>query len=535
MQLYVNARHMSEADISKAFEWVAMHGEHVDTLVLQACKSRALPLDLFNTAAPSLRNLTWLGLFQRHSLVQLAPVLGQLPQLRHLAAAVQQHVDHNGVYRTGMFKDESGQRWEEVPDMQQLCPQLQQLDLTIESTRERIPIDMRLVQLLPAGLQQLTLTSTWDAAVCLVAGHVEHLTALQQLTLDGVVVEPEEASRLMLSLGALQEVRLLSDLGDQQGEVLVRLAPKLKACWYGAAQELEVLPQLTHLTLLMLSWRDATSGMPEGTAEALAALTGLQALDLEGDMEGRPMEEVLQQVSGMEALRSLKLGGSLVDALNGHESFTYASLSGGLELCTQLTSLRVMVKLGNPYRRRQAPRFVHAPVQLTGLRNLALPGDVFEYDDGASLAPLSHLTSLRLRVWPGPVRTALVEGPVSQVHDWRAVWRQVGRTDRDAVQLQLLDALEAAQSSGGACFMTTGMGSLAAAPPTVTTPTHWQVTPAVPGGAGPIRVYTEEDMWQVHGWSQPLVPCPHLPGVWELQGEAQEGGWSRSRAQWYNK
>jgi hypothetical protein len=114
--------------------------------------------------------------------------------------------------------------------------------------------------------------------VRLVAGHVEHLTALQQLTLDGVEVYAADASSMVQSLGALQQLRLFSPVSSQQQGLLVQLAAKLTACWYLAAQGPQLLPQLDHLTLLQLSWRRVSflsTDMPAGMAEALAALTGL--------------------------------------------------------------------------------------------------------------------------------------------------------------------------------------------------------------------------------------------------------------------
>jgi hypothetical protein len=535
LQLYVNLRHMSEADTVRAFDWMAVHGQHVDALVLQACMKQGLPLDLFSRAAPSLSNLTWLDVVQRHSLVLLAPVLGQLPQLKHLGAAVDmgRSPDQAGdgyvsaQEQLSIFLDDSGQPWEEVPDLQQLCPQLEQLDLTINAHRSRhysVPTDGRLPLLLPPGLQQLSLTSDWEQRVRLVAASVQHLTALQQLTLDGVEMEVEDASMVMQSLGALQEVRVFSGRPLWQNNVLIQLAPKLTACWYEAAAGVEVLPQLKHLTLLMLSWRDATHGMPEGTVEALAALTGLQALKVEGDMEDASMGQVLQQVADMSALRSLRLAGNV--------GYGTHLLGEGLEQCTQLTALELMVLInppGGPYARRRGPRhFVPAPEQLTGLRRLAFPGDLLVTDDGVWLAPMVHLTSLCLRVWPGPVRYAVVEGPVCRVQDWSDVWEEVVDAGNAAGEEELFATLQRVNANGHRVAVFGGWGGpLYTAPPQTPVPTHWQVTPAVPGAA-PITVYTEEEEWLGHGRSQPVMPCPHLPGVWELQGEVAGSGYSRS-------
>lgn len=220
-------------------------------------------------------------------------------------------------------------------------------------------------------------------------------------------------------------------------------------------------------------------------------MSNLRALGLEGALHGEGMQVVLQQVAVMSTLRSLLLKGKVV-----HDHH----LSSKLELCTQLTALdlRVWMTQPGPGANTMIDRdYVPVPQQLTGLRSLVLPGNIFEHGNGACLAPLSHLTSLCLRVGRDIVGYALVEGPVCQVRDWPALWQNIIRAGR-------------------------------AAEGAVTPPTHWLIPPAAPGSAS-INVFVEEEGWQGHGWSQPLVPCPHLPCVWELQGEAQGSACSRSR------
>jgi hypothetical protein len=337
--------------------------------------------------------------------------------------------------------------------------------------------------------------------VRLSASSVQHLAALQQLTLDGVMLVVPNASVLMQSMGALQQLRLLSSCSE---EVMVQVAPKLTACWYEAAWGVGVLPQLVHLTLLQLSWLGEGEGggpdMPEGIPEALLALTCLQALRLDGAMEGERLEVVLQQVAGMSTLRNLQLAGILYSGAD--------RLTSGLQLCTQLAALLLIVLIDN-----RAPgedwdfanlRFAPVPQQLTGLRRLNINDKVLEYDNGVWVTALSQLTCLWVPFWSrGPCR--LVEGPLCQVRDWGAVRRQLqARCGQDEPPLA---------SDGTACASQRTSGA------------HWQVTPAEPG-AGAVRVFTDLS----HAGSQPLVPCPHLPGVWELQGELEAlgSGWSWS-------
>jgi hypothetical protein len=213
--------------------------------------------------------------------------------------------------------------------------------------------------------------------------------------------------------------------------------------------------------------------------------------------------EVLQQVAGMSALHTLRLSGSMN---NNH------ALLSSLELCTQLTSLQLMAEIRDlwPGPGEQPvphpPGFVGALQQLTGLCSLVVPGKLFAHDKGAWLAPLSQLTSLCVRVRWGPVQYAVMEGPVCQVQDWPAVWEQVveGGTHFDDHPRHDRHII-------------------------TTTCTSCRFTPAAPG-AVPITLLTEETGWSCHGWSQPLVPCPHLPGVWELQGQVAGSSWSRSRS-----
>jgi hypothetical protein len=56
-------------------------------------------------------------------------------------------------------------------------------------------------------------------------------------------------------------------------------------------------------------------------------------------------------------------------------------------------------------------------------------------------------------------------------------------------------------------------------------PECWQFNSAAPGG-GQFSVWLEEDaeshedvIDMAPGWARPFSPCPHLQGVWELQGE----------------
>jgi len=56
-------------------------------------------------------------------------------------------------------------------------------------------------------------------------------------------------------------------------------------------------------------------------------------------------------------------------------------------------------------------------------------------------------------------------------------------------------------------------------------PRHWRHTPQAPGSV-PFDVWWEQEAavgspGVAQGWARPFRPCPHLPGVWELQGECK--------------
>jgi hypothetical protein len=393
----------------------------------------------------------------------------------------------------------NGKVLKDVPDLQQLCPQLVGLNLAVESVFGRHIVDPRVTQLLPGTLQQLTIRSG-EVTVSFDASSLQHLTALQQLTLDDVDMELGDVAALAQSLGALQQLRVFGPGTRSEWQragaegALLRLAPKLTGYVHNSSMDLGAVPQLEHLSNLQIC--NCWGGVPEGTAEALCQLTGLQHLSLEGGLQGgadgEDTADVLQQVAGMGALRSLRLWGHVEDP---------SQLSSSLACCTQLTALTLLVQLGQGPIPATGPH-VSVPQQLTRLRRLVVAAPMVEHEGGAWLAPLSHLTSLCIRLcirvrWSYTNLCAMVEGPVSQVRCWPAILQQVkrGAQERDDI------------------------GSFKRA--------LWQFTPAGQGAA-PVHLWLQHVVDASHGWSHPLCPCPHLPGVYELQGRVEDANWSRS-------
>jgi hypothetical protein len=55
-------------------------------------------------------------------------------------------------------------------------------------------------------------------------------------------------------------------------------------------------------------------------------------------------------------------------------------------------------------------------------------------------------------------------------------------------------------------------------------PMCWQLPASGPSSAH-VTAWMELQDKSAAGWSRPFRPCPHLPGLWELQGPAQGRPW----------
>jgi hypothetical protein len=508
LQLFMDLGHMSEAEWERARDWMAMHGKAVVTLVLET--STRAQLEWFQGSAAALAGIRRLEMTGYHSLYLLIPVLGQLPHLQHLAAGISLSgggrqpwvVGHPHAPRRGCFEHAYlGQQetsWQ-VPDLQQLCPGLTHLRLTLYrsySINGAHMVDEQLPRLLPARLQQLSLAAgVYHTGISVHSSSLVHLSALQQLTLENLqVVAGQGPDSVAEDLGALQQLQQLRLSHTEEWVldpgVVQQLAPKVtsRGVFAWATGVVPTLPHLVNLQQLVLTPDGNTDGVPEGTAEALAALTSLQQLVL-GCLPADSLVPVLQQVAAMPSLRSLQL-----------ESFDDdpRSLAAALAQCTQLTSL--VIKSASAVAIEDGA-FVAMLQQLTGLRALAaltVPAEMLEQQRGAWLAPLTALTRLGVRV--GRIWTT---GPgfwVPQHGIERELLQQV-QAFPPGLQQVVVTHVESARSRE---FK----------------PESWQFTPAVPGGVQ-CSVWVEEESGTASGWARPFHPCPHLPGVWELQGEVQ--------------
>jgi hypothetical protein len=400
LQLFLDLPQMSEEELATATSWLSTHGQHVEVLAVQG-HERYDCLGCWFSAVPALHHLRRLEVSQPDALKQLAPALKQMPHLQHLAVTL--HMEHQtypglmaevyggpspspAAYGMFLVSAEHPTGW--LPDMQELCPQLTSLVLNLESWWPGRWIDPDVWQLFSSGLQQLTVAdgpSKYNGhGLC--ADSLVHLSALQQLTLDGVALDKAEG--LAQELGALQQLHVYNARNTvlQDDAYLVHLAPSLVDYeLYVGDQDVSVLTSFVHLTRLVLCGE-----LPEGTVDALAALTGLRELGLQYE-GGKHLADVVQLAAGMASLRSLHLVGY------GGSKAT-AELVSCVAGCTQLTRLVLLVRGVDtevyPYEGPWGPTLQ----QLTGLRCLTVNGYELACGQGSWLAPLTALTSLCLEL-----------------------------------------------------------------------------------------------------------------------------------------
>jgi hypothetical protein len=427
----------------------------------------------------------------------------------------------------GVLMDRHFNPWHPLPDMQRLCPQLTSLRLRLDVEVESyeydgmgdydgdVTVDKRLARLLPATLQHLTLSEGLDCGhtVFLHPTSLRHLEALQQLTLNNVEMDAAGCQAVEQRLTALRELHVQGwRLGVSADDPMLLLAPKLVEYAVYGSLAAAAAPQLGHLTRLV--W-DFGGGMIEEAAEALTALTALQELSLKGYMGGAGSEvaAVVRRAAGMPQLRSLRLDG---------RAESTEDMAASLAQCTQLTSLNLWV---SPWVRDRQDAYMSVPQQLTGLQRLTVPWKMVEQEAGAWLAPLTALTRLCVDQEGSSLMPPAPTGDLQEVlrtYDNPQWQQQAGPRHQARAQevlqqvqvwpprlLQLVVWVEEGRARQGVA------------------PRRWQHTPAAPG-AVPFTVFFEEggrygSSQVAPGWARPLSPCPHLPGVQELQREVQGG------------
>jgi hypothetical protein len=270
--------------------------------------------------------------------------------------------------------------------------------------------------------------------------------------------------------------------------------------WAAAATQ---LGQLTRLEFMVHGAFWGGGGDPC----VLAAVSGLQELRLSGNWAGSSLAvELVQQAAGMAQLRRLRL--------DGHGA-AGAELSACLAQCTQLTSLVLLLRGDQRYA--DCP-WSTAVCHLTGLRHSMVPAEVLQQEAGAWLVPLGALTCLcvELQSWeslhPREEHMAFYADEQQQRQWMEAQYRTAQ---------QLLQQVQVWPASlQQVVFGFSGAGDVQVMP------SRWQHTPSRSGASSQqIAVWLEEDYMcgqLVQHWARPFNPCPHLPGVWELQGQEED-------------
>jgi hypothetical protein len=395
-------------------------------------------------------------------------------------------------------------------------------------------VDERLAQMLPCGLQQLTLVHKQPVdvgdedvlqadSVWLHPSSVQGLTALQTLALYDVRVLDSSVGCLLQNLEALQQLRVCTThtAQDKQGDegTLLQLAPLLTDLQ--VHNMADVLP-VNHAPLTRLVW---SKELLSAEAPALGSLTGLRELDL-GDWDGDfpHVAAVVEQAAGMPALHSLCVRGFTGEP---------AAVSSSLDMCTQLTSLALLmefcIKDSDESESADESQESHesevlqqvnmGPLafmlqQLTGLRCLTVYSQLQEWEGAAWLAPLSALTCLCVQLPDfSPEQPGNGQGVDFQVVRPDGEW--LGQRNQAEAKGLLGQVRKWPSSLQCVVFC------IAALPPTwgdvMLPPRCWE-HPTAGHGSRQLKVWLELPSGAAQGWPRPFWPCPHLQGVCELQG-----------------
>jgi hypothetical protein len=409
-----------------------------------------------NTFAPYLTRLELQG---RDTLLDLAPYLQQLPALQHLGACITLKVGK----RKGRFARASGRRVSALPDMDQLCPRLVSLHLTLNTLGVLGPtivlVPSGLSRLLPLGLEQLHLAAT---GLMVDATHLTHLAALRHLTL--AMTKVVHALELM-DMTRLQQL----ELWHLYGQDLVPLASKLVGVWESTDEiSPATLSQLTGLTALHMR-APITEQPPE--VNPLLSLTSLRHLYIE-ELEVAN-SWLLEGLSSLASLRSLELVGGYPPQV--------LDLVGQV---TQLTSLNILLFVDGSCFDAKSSWVLQ---QLTGLQHLQV--------DQAWLEACS-------RVW----------GSLQQLTQL-VVWQHEHMGDPLLTPEQLLAPLQGRGASLQhvvyLCWLPDGDGVSCEQP-------AQEVVPCPLPGVRLTLMCGSMPLSYAVVRPRPVRRCPHLPGVWEV-------------------
>jgi hypothetical protein len=484
LQLLLSLEGLPAEAVMSASSWLEQHGSCVASLDITYHDDTAPIFQQLPLSTAPLVHLARLEVDGPDSLVALAPALPDLAALTHLRASISLlRPEGSKPFMLPCVFSAGGVPLEAPPCLQQLCPGLKSLHLTLDYGDIVGDIlcywldplcDPRLPELLSPGLEQLHVhaNSNDDGRSRLACADLTAaVPSLQRLTLSSItIIDPD----LLLEMPQLEEldVRHSRYWADDGWSFLEEwLVDKASSD-----------PQhLTKLTGCSLWWRERQPRIPH---PVLAAAPNLRKLDIQATV-ALPIAWV-EQLYGLSGLRQLHI--------TLHVRMTPATdMVSALAGVSQLTCLSLEEGCGKVPRDTWAAVLPH----LTQLRVLAIDEYLLKY--GGVLPEAAQLTQLQCLYVHGSELAGrygykqtifsdpLHPPPVSDVPD-------LPRSLKAVLHWTHVRALYPA--SPQQC--------------------PWDL----PGTAH----YTFCHKWR-HAAEQGLVvcprPCPHLPGVWELQ---QQGG-----------
>jgi hypothetical protein len=468
------------AAITRAFKWLEVYGGTVVTLQVTYDTSAAWAFQQLPVATAPFTSLARLEVDGPDSLVDVAPALPHLVRLTRLRASISllRTKTSSGLLVQTVF-GLRGAPLLELPSLQGSCPCLKSLHLGLLCTQHITSVDSywlpqcdaRLRDLLPDNLEQLHLEAHSQTFIGLPCASLTSLGYMQTLTLSGMNTDN---LNLLLEMPGLQQLHM-GWAGCQADGGTGFLNGWMSK---GLCTVPDHLTKLTGARLIS----DPVSAEP-----LLPYLTNVQQLTvILGRADGVPL---LRQVTTTSSLRHLQL--KIMSAQRGP-----AALVSALGSMQQLTCLTVDAGVDNfipcgPWHAEEVRcSWAQALQQLTQLRVLAVPLELLQAGMAAELTSLVLLQCLYVHSGSAPAQ----------------------------VLEQVAGCLRALPSSLQA-VLCWPRGTLSGF--------DHNTRLVVPEGSplGGVHI----SFW--HGWrtaaQQGLVlvprPCPHLPGVWELQQEAATG------------
>jgi hypothetical protein len=468
LQLLLALEGLPADTVASTSEWMEQHGECVTSLDITYTPATAALYQHLPLSTAPLASLARLEVDGPDSLVALAPALPQLVALTHLRAGVDLFGLDCGPYEVAQGVFSVGRMLlAAVPSLQQLCPGLKSLRLDIVN-RQRQLVEAPVAQLLPDRLEQLCIdkgvSHDWVVIDC---ASLTRFTSLRCLALTTMcVVDPDQ----LLLMPGLEEVDLR--------HTRIRVGGQLLCVEQWLANGLCAARQhLNKLTGLSTTLSQVVG--PLGAAAAITSSCGLRRLKVCLHAAGAAV--CVQQLSALTGLQDLSL--TLLSPLKDHAAAVLSGLAGAPQLTSLHVSTRSAADMGRTTWAWLLPRF-------TQLRVLGVEQDMLDAGLAAEVYRLGQLQCLYVA---DPYRATGHPG------------------DTCAALAHHLPAL-------GKC------SSLRAV-------LCW--SPHLNGASRCLWAHVHEGRLHLSCWRKwghaaeegRVVcprPCPHLPGVWELQ--QQEAG-----------